>query len=516
VLTQTHIIAGQIYAVAYQYVTYARDAQGRVTGVTTKKTAAATTTETLASGISWKPMSALLSGLTYGNGLVLSDTYTLDYEINRILLLNGAADVIDRSHQRTDLLNLTGITDAVTPANTQTFGYSPVNRLASATSTGSYGTYGWTYDGVGNRTGQTLTGTVNETQVCTVPATSNRTSQITVGPTITRAFTYDAIGNLTQDGRSGINYVYTYNRNNRLKTVTVAGNLRATYTYTASEQLAIRTLTNMTPSGTIHSLYDRDGNLLMESNGLTTGITREYIWLPETTIAPAMGATAPVDMPLAVVDAVNTATPATYFVHTDHLNRPARMTDASRAAVWQVVWKPFGEVQAITGAASLDARFPGQWFQIESGLAYNWHRHYDASLGRYTQADPLGFVDGPSVYGYAGGNSVASVDFSGLIIVKIGPDGKPIVTPEWENLKPGVIQPNRDFPEKKTMAKKDMCDLANKVCKARCFRRGPVGAFFCLTVLCPTLDVICRAGPESPSGFVPVSLPFGPLDRCGG
>jgi RHS repeat-associated protein len=39
--------------------------------------------------------------------------------------------------------------------------------------------------------------------------------------------------------------------------------------------------------------------------------------------------------------------------------------------------------------SKLDARFPGQWFQLESGLAYNWHRHYDASLGRYVQPDPL-------------------------------------------------------------------------------------------------------------------------------
>ncbi|MEJ2625075.1 MAG: RHS repeat-associated core domain-containing protein [Pseudolabrys sp.] len=46
-------------------------------------------------------------------------------------------------------------------------------------------------------------------------------------------------------------------------------------------------------------------------------------------------------------------------------------------------------------------RFPGQYFQLESGLAYNRYRHYDPTLGRYTQPDPLGFVDGPSVYAYA-------------------------------------------------------------------------------------------------------------------
>ena len=47
-------------------------------------------------------------------------------------------------------------------------------------------------------------------------------------------------------------------------------------------------------------------------------------------------------------------------------------------------------------------------------LHYNWHRHYDPSVGRYTQPDPLGFVDGPSVYAYAMSNPHAFVDPTGL------------------------------------------------------------------------------------------------------
>ena len=172
----------------------------------------------------------------------------------------------------------------------------------------------------------------------------------------------------------------------------------------------------MTPSGAIHTVYDRDGNLLMESNGLATGITREYIWLPGTQIAPATGAIAGVPRPIAVVDAVNTASPATWWVHTDHLNRPVQMTDGSKATLWQATWLPFGAPQAITGTATLDARFPGQWFQLESGLHQNWWRHYDPNTGRYTQPDPLGFVDGPSVYGYANQSLLERFDLSGRLL----------------------------------------------------------------------------------------------------
>jgi RHS repeat-associated protein len=100
------------------------------------------------------------------------------------------------------------------------------------------------------------------------------------------------------------------------------------------------------------------------------------------------------------------------------------MTDSTQAVVWDAVYRPFGEVVSITGTATLNLRFPGQYFLIESGLAYNWHRHYDPTIGRYTQPDPIAdnrltaaqptmmspapasamplpFQDGPSVYAYA-------------------------------------------------------------------------------------------------------------------
>jgi hypothetical protein len=31
---------------------------------------------------------------------------------------------------------------------------------------------------------------------------------------------------------------------------------------------------------------------------------------------------------------------------------------------------------------TMDIRFPEQWFRLETGLAYNWHRHYVVTLGR--------------------------------------------------------------------------------------------------------------------------------------
>jgi len=70
------------------------------------------------------------------------------------------------------------------------------------------------------------------------------------------------------------------------------------------------------------------------------------------------------------------------------------------AVVWSASYKPFGEVDASTDVP-MNLRFPGQWFNSESALYQNWMRDYDPTLGRYIQADPLGLVDGASVYGYA-------------------------------------------------------------------------------------------------------------------
>lgn len=104
---------------------------------------------------------------------------------------------------------------------------------------------------------------------------------------------------------------------------------------------------------------------------------------------------------------------ALYFVRTDHIGRPVFATDNTGGVVWEASYLPFGGVETSSGPNS-DLRFPGQWFQAETGLHQNWMRDYDPTLGRYLQADPLGLVDGASVYGYALQNPGRYSDFMGL------------------------------------------------------------------------------------------------------
>ena len=55
-------------------------------------------------------------------------------------------------------------------------------------------------------------------------------------------------------------------------------------------------------------------------------------------------------------------------------------------------------------------RFPGQMYDSETGLHYNYFRTYDPNTGRYITSDPIGLRGGLNTYVYVEGNPQNKID----------------------------------------------------------------------------------------------------------
>ncbi len=163
-----------------------------------------------------------------------------------------------------------------------------------------------------------------------------------------------------------------------MATFSINGVLQASYKYDFAGRQVVRALSG---GATIHSVFDADGNRIAEYDQTSGALIREYVWFDGAAVAVIEGG-------------------VVYYIRSDHIGRPVFATNGAGVQVWTASYLPFGGVRTATGTP-ITLRFPGQWFQSESGLHQNWMRDYNPTTGRYLQADPLGLVDGPSVYGYA-------------------------------------------------------------------------------------------------------------------
>jgi RHS repeat-associated protein len=69
---------------------------------------------------------------------------------------------------------------------------------------------------------------------------------------------------------------------------------------------------------------------------------------------------------------------------------------------------------AVLATFVYNLRFPGQYYQAETGLSQNMARDYDPMVGRYVESDPIGLYGGINTYGYVGANPISSFDPFGL------------------------------------------------------------------------------------------------------
>ncbi|WP_208353075.1 RHS repeat domain-containing protein [Pseudaestuariivita rosea] len=386
---------GQITYPSGTQVQITRDTESRITDIAVTPNGTGSPMSVL-TGAQYLPMGPLTSA-TFGDGGQYQASFDKSYRLRTITDTVAGTQLRNLRYAWTKRDNLAAVVDNLDSTSTERFRYTARERLSGAG--GAYGDIGYFYDGTGNRIRRTeLVDGVYASEAYLYPQTNNLLQQVNEKTGHARTFTYDAAGNVIYDNRSGGGYGFTYDAANRMASMSVNGVVQAEYLYNAAGQQVVRRLTQ--EGRTIHSVHDLDGQRIAEYEvdpvAGTSSLLREYVWMDMT--------------PVAVIE-----NGQVYFIRADHIGRPIFATDGNGTKVWQATYLPFGGVHTTSGD-TIALRFPGQWFQSESGLHQNWMRDYDPTTGRYIQGDPLGLVDGASVYGYALQNPGRYIDPTGEAI----------------------------------------------------------------------------------------------------
>ena len=349
-----------------------------------------------------QPQSILYPG---GSSLQLVHDGLLRYS-SRTLRDQGGSLIQSHVYQYDVVGNITAID---TQNGAQQYGYDKLYRLTEAKypEGDSRHNEAYAYDGVGNRLDEKTSKAELDIGQWQYNAHNQLVSHESIG------YRYNADGHLIEKGalqeggsltQSGSidHWRYRYDSRERLVEVQKNGQPLVKYAYNPLGQRISKTLTQS--SQTTYYLYSEEG--LVGEYDAQGNLNQEYAYDPTK---PWMS------QPLFTRTQRNdTQTWSVSYFGTSHLGTPEVAFEKSGEVTWRAKAQAFGETQVTLNTIDNALRFPGQYFDGETGLYQNYFRDYDPQLGRYVESDPIGLGGSLNIYQYAKQNSIQWLDVLGL------------------------------------------------------------------------------------------------------
>ncbi|RLB08824.1 MAG: hypothetical protein DRG59_04025, partial [Deltaproteobacteria bacterium] len=292
--------------------------------------------------------------------------------------------------------------------------------------TGVLGHYEYTYDKAGNiislnRNGETISYTYDELyRLIGADAPGDNDETYTYDPAGNRLtdhrypsqWSYDANNRLVSYG----NVTLEYNENGALIEKKADGTMLSQYIYDVQNQLI--EVRDENGSTVARYEYDPFGRRIKKEAGTeithflysTEGVIAEldtsghfkkvYVYEPGKPWS-----TAPVAM---------LQNDQCYFYHNSPIGTPLYMFSTGGELVWSATYESYGKATVGTGTTVINnLRLPGQYYDPETGLHYNFKRYYDPETGRYITEDPTRLKGSLNFYEYAKNNPLRYRDVTG-------------------------------------------------------------------------------------------------------
>ncbi len=291
-------------------------------------------------------------------GLNISHTYNVRLQPNEFKASSSAGSAIDITYSYADPLNgnhnaghVFSITNNLNSSRTQTFTYDQLNRITSAGTSATSGTYCWGYL-------YTLDAWANLLSQAGWSPNYNGCSEATMGSVTANGnnqisgFTYDASGNTQNDGT----IAYLYNAESQMKTAN-----GVTYAYDGDGRRVYKS------NGKLY-WYGAGGDILAETDG-SGNTLNEYIFFGGKRVAMLPTGGNPI-----------------YYVE-DMLGTSRLITQNNGTVCYDADFDPYGGEHAYTNTCPQNYKFEGKERDTETGNDDFGARYYTSRFGRWLSAD---------------------------------------------------------------------------------------------------------------------------------